>query len=257
MDRESLDSYLAIAKEAAISAGKHLADLKKSEISIDSQVGKDVKISADIESEEIILEFLSDKTDITILSEEKGLINKGSDAARNKLRWVVDPLDGSLNYLRGIPGSCVSISLCDENNPLLGVVYNFGNDELFSGIAKVSAWRDRSRIEVSKTENASEAVLFTGFPINTDFSKSALGDFIKQIRIFKKIRLIGSAALSLSYVAEGSADAYLEKGIMLWDTAAGLAILSGAGGEFHMTKSSIPYSYDVYAANRFLLNVLR
>jgi len=110
MDKKNLDKYLVIAEEAAVSAGKYLAGYTKDDILIDSEQRRDVKISADRDSEKIIIDILRAKSDLAILSEEKGLTGEGT--RNSNLRWVVDPLDGSLNFLRGIPNCCVSIGLC-------------------------------------------------------------------------------------------------------------------------------------------------
>ena len=253
MDRQPLDKYLFIAEEAASAAGRYLSDHKRDDISIESQHGKDVKISVDRESEEIIIDILRAKSDLAILSEEEGLTG---GTKNSNLRWVVDPLDGSLNFLRGIPNCCVSIGLCNENKPVLGAIHDFNRKELFTGIAEVGAWLNGSMIRVSEINTEHEAVLFTGFPVNTDFSSDALRNYIEQVCTFKKIRLIGSAALSLAYVAAGRADAYFERDIMFWDIAAGLAVLSGAGGKYSIKETPRSNTYDVYATNGFLQSIL-
>ncbi|MCL0102758.1 inositol monophosphatase [Dehalococcoidia bacterium] len=253
MTRKALAEYLAIAKQAALSAGEYLLAHKK-DISIESQYGKDIKISADRESERLIIDILRDKSGLPILSEERGLIE--ATARSDDLRWIVDPLDGSLNFLRGIPSCCVSIGLWNGNRPMLGAIYDFERNELFTGIAGTGAWLNGHSIRVSEINAESEAVLLTGFPVNTDYSSQALTDYIDQVRIFKKIRLIGSAALSLAYVAVGRADAYVERNIMLWDIAAGLAILLGAGGKYSVKEANISNAYEVYATNRFLQGIL-
>ena len=253
MDSKLLDKYLPTAEEAAFSAGRYLSDHKKDDILVESQQGKDIKISADRESEEIIIDILSAKSDLAILSEEKGFMEGTQDS---DLRWIVDPLDGSLNYFRGIPNCCVSIGLWSGDKPVLGVIYDFNRKESFTGIAEEGAWLNGSAITVSDINAESEAVLFTGFPVNTDFSQEALKSYIEQVRNFKKIRQIGSASLSLAYVAAGRGDAYLEKDIMLWDVAAGLAILSGAGGKYLIKETPRSYAYDVFATNEFLKGFL-
>ena len=253
MDRKSLDKYLSIAEEAAVAAGKYLSGYKKDDILVDSEQGKDIKISADRDSEKIIIDILQAKSGFPILSEEKGSIG---DTESSPMRWVVDPLDGSLNFLRGIPNCCVSVALCRKDKPELGVIYDFNRDELFSGIAGTGAWLNGSAIAVSKINTESKAVLFTGFPANTDFSPGALSNYIERIRTFKKLRWIGSASLSLAYVAAGRADAYLEKGIMFWDIAAGLAIVSGAGGKYFLDGTDVHDAYNVCATNSSLPGVL-
>lgn len=254
MDSQTLEKYLLIAEEAAMSAGKYLAGYKKDDILIDSEQGRDVKISVDRESEEIIMEILQAKTGFSILSEEKGLTEGG--IRNSELRWVVDPLDGSLNFLRGIPICCVSVGLCRENKPLLGAIYDFNRKELFVGITEIGAWLNGNTITVSQVDTEHDAILFTGFPANTDFSPAALRNYVEQLRSFKKLRWIGSAALSLAYVAAGRADTYFEKGIMFWDIAAGLAVLSGAGGKYIIEETHRINVYNAYATNSLLPNIL-
>ncbi len=240
---------MQIAGDAAVTAGKYLASLNKDEVRIDSSEGKDIKISADKESENIIIDFLREKTAITILSEEKGVI-KGS--GESDLQWVVDPLDGTINFIKGIPVNCVSIALCRGEEPLLGAIYDFNRNELFTGITGSGAWLNGSAINVSNTDTIEKAILFSGFPPNADFSPEAVKRMVEQIRAFLKLRWIGSAALSLAYVAAGRGDAYLETGIRLWDVAAGLAIVAGAGGNYTIDKTDRESVYNVCATNNKL-----
>lgn len=240
---------MQIAGDAAVTAGKYLASLDKAGVRIDSSEGKDIKISADKESESIIIDFLREKTDITILSEEKGVIKANGE---NDLQWVVDPLDGTINFIKGIPVNCVSIALCRGEEPLLGAIYDFNRNELFTGITGGGAWLNGKAITVSDTDTIDKAILFSGFPPNADFSPEAVKRMVEQIRAFLKLRWIGSAALSLAYVAAGRGDAYLETGIRLWDVAAGLAIVAGAGGNYKLNKTDREGVYNVYAANKIL-----
>ncbi|MCL0036161.1 inositol monophosphatase [Dehalococcoidia bacterium] len=253
MDNETLNKYLVIAGEVALLAGHYLS-VHRENISIESQCGKDIKICVDREAECLILDALRDKAGFAILSEEKGLVRGTCES--DDLRWIIDPLDGSLNFLRGIPNCCVSIGLWSGNKPVLGAIYDFNRKELFTGIVETGAWLNGNRIRVSKISAENEAVLFTGFPANTDYCSHALKDYVDQVRIFKKVRLIGSAALSLAYVAAGKADAYFERDIMLWDVAAGLAVLSGAGGKYCIRETSRSNTYEVYATNGFLEGIL-
>jgi myo-inositol-1(or 4)-monophosphatase len=144
---------------------------------------------------------------------------------------------------------CTSIGLWSGNEPILGVVYDFNRGETFSGIANINASIDGKDIEVSETSNIQDAILCTGFPVNTDFSNRSLSDFVKHISDYKKVRLMGSAALSLAYVACGRVDSYIEEDIMLWDVAAGLALILGAGGRINLSSGRHKWSYKVYASN--------
>jgi len=221
------EAELKIAVEAAKAAGDFL--VKRINLLVDSQDGKDIKMAADKQSESIIVEKLK-KTGIPILSEEAGLIaNSDSD----KLCWIVDPIDGTLNYSRGLGGMCcVSIALWKGGHPALGVINRFERNEIYTGVVGASAKINGATLKTSGIARIDQAVLATGFPVGRDYSSAGLADFITNIQRFKKIRMLGSAALMATFVATGAVDVYMEDGIMLWDIAAAAAIVLAAGGEF-------------------------
>lgn len=245
MQKDEVTELLTIAKGAALAAGTYLLNSGQSFKNISSNVGRDIKIEADTTSESIILNYLKERSCFSILSEESGLIERNS----NSLTWIVDPLDGSLNYSRGIPVCCVSVALWEKNKPVIGVVYDFYRDELYAGIPGIGAWLNENKIEASTVGKMENAVLCTGFPVNTDFSEERLKIFVQKIQNYKKIRLLGSAALSIVYVASGRADAYLENDIMLWDVAGGLAVANGAGCNISLNDGIKPNSFHVVVSN--------
>ena len=222
---DELISLLKLAKTAAVQAGKQLEALKNRDTV--SSEGKDIKLYADKMSEEIIIDqFLMRNTEYDILSEERGLIQRSN----GKRTWIVDPLDGSANFFRGLDElCCISIALWDGDTPLLGAVYRFGCGEMYSGIVGKGAWKNDREIATSGTVSVSQAVLATGFPVFRDYSDESLKAFVTDIQRFKKVRMLGAAALMGSLVAEGKMDAYMEDGIMLWDIAASVAIAKAAG----------------------------
>ncbi|EPS1179143.1 inositol monophosphatase family protein [Campylobacter coli] len=216
---------LEIAKLACYKAGDFLLNLKEKKINFNK--GKDIKLQADLESEKIICEILTNAFPYPILSEESYKI---SNEEKKGIYWVVDPLDGSLNFSQDIPLCCISIALYENNKPILGVIYDFYRDEIFSGIVGVGAWlNDKKIIPSDNIKDKSQAILATGFSSYMNYDKDGLMEFISNIQEFKKIRLLGSAALSLAYVACGRIDAYYEKDIAIWDIAAGIAILESLG----------------------------
>lgn len=229
----SWEIELELASSAARKAGAALRDLMKGPIKVLSSVGKDIKLQADCDSEAIILEELS-KTEYPALAEESGEHGITDD---DTPFWAIDPLDGSLNYSRGIPVCCVSIALCRRDEALVGVIYDFNNDECFTGSEGSEAKLNSDVIRVSDITKREEGILATGFPSYRDFGSDTLKDFISQIQAFKKVRLLGSAALSMTNVACGRVDAYAEDDIMLWDVAAGAAIVRSAGGYVKMEDS--------------------
>lgn len=217
------EPMLELAEKAARTAGEFLRNT--ADFRVDSSIGKDIKLSTDRESERIIIEMLSG-TGITILSEERGEIDEGTD-----LRWIIDPLDGTANFWRGMRDlCCVSIALWRGDEPLLGVVYRFDRDEMYSGVVGEGSWMNGAPIATSATGSLSDAFLITGFPVHSDFSREGIGEFLSAASKFKKVRMLGAAALMGSLVAAGKADVYSEKGIMLWDIAASTAIVLAAGG---------------------------
>lgn len=242
MDKNEL---LTIAKDAAYRSGAVLAGDNDGLRHVYLDFERDVKVEADIRSEAIIIEFLSEKTEFSILSEERGFIPR-RDA---EYTWVVDPVDGSLNYSRGIPLCCVSIGLWKGDEPILGAVYDFNRDEMFCGVAGECAWLNDRLITVSNIDERAKALLCTGFPVKTNFKTEDITAFIEQIRDYKKNRLMGSAALSIAYVAAGRADGYHEKNIMFWDIAGGVPIVLGAGGKSDIEKTSAENCFHVFVSN--------
>ncbi|EAJ5680827.1 inositol monophosphatase [Campylobacter lari] len=211
---------LEIAKLACYKAGDFLLNLKEKKVNSDDK--KDIKLQADLDSEEIICKILMSAFSYPILSEESYKIN---DKEKKGIYWVVDPLDGSLNYSQDIPLCCISIALYENNNPILGVIYDFYRKEMFSGIVGVGVWlNDKKIVLPDKIKNKRQAVLATGFSSYMNYNKEGLEKFILHIQEFKKVRLFGSAALSLAYVACGRVDAYYEKDIAFWDIAAGVVL---------------------------------
>ena len=241
-----LTDLLDVAVLAAQKAGEYLADAQREgRVILLAEPRRDVKLEADRRSEQLICEILREKSTISILAEEQGFIEVPNSLP--ELCWIIDPLDGSVNYSSGIPMCCISIGLWRQDEPLLGVVYDFCRDELFTGIVGVGAWLNGEPVRVSGTDAPEKAVLCTGFPVSTDFSPDGLMEFVEQVRAYKKVRLFGSAALSLAYVAAGRADVYQERDVKIWDVAAGLAVVRAAGGTVVWTGPSRAETGTAYA----------
>lgn len=245
------EKELSLAIQAAKSAGNYLK--KNLTRSVDSSDGKDIKLEADRVSEKMIIELLEAQSQYPILSEEVGELGSiNSDA----IRWIVDPIDGTFNYKRGLDLACVSIALWkNDNSPILGVVYRFDTDELYSGIVGEGAKLNGNPITVSKVETLGQAALASGFPVNRDYGSDSLNKFVNLIQSFKKIRMFGTAAISTTFVACGRVDVYVEEDIMLWDVAAGVALVLAAGGVVKIEQSTKnKWGRHVYcAANESLI----
>ena len=235
-----------IAIKAAKSAGNFLNEDKNNlNLKIKSNP-KDTKLMADIKSEKLILDILNSESNYPVLAEETG---KSSENL-GEIFWVVDPLDGTANYNRNIPICCVSIGLVKNMKPLIGVIFDFNNDDIFIGdnINKLARLNNK-KIMVSDIHNRSEGVLITGLPFNTDYSDNALKKLISDMQTWKKVRMIGSAAMASCYVASGKAELYKEKGIYLWDIIAGAAIVESAGGKAEINNINEAFQVDVVFSN--------
>ena len=246
MNEISFDKEIEIAIKAAKSAGNFLNEDKNNlNLKIKSNP-KDTKLMADIKSEKLILDILNSESNYPVLAEETG---KSSENL-GEIFWVVDPLDGTANYNRNIPICCVSIGLVKNMKPLIGVIFDFNNDDIFIGdnINKLAKLNNK-KIMVSDIHNRSEGVLITGLPFNTDYSDNALKKLISDMQTWKKVRMIGSAAMASCYVASGKAELYKEKGIYLWDIIAGAAIVESAGGKAEINNINEAFQVDVVFSN--------
>lgn len=224
----SLDwqTELRRAERAALAAGELLKAAMAGEKKILAEPGRDIKLQADQDAEAVVLGALAGSA-FEVLAEESGE-SEGLDPS--KPFWIVDPLDGTFNFSRRLPFCAVSIALATVDTPMLGVVYDFNRGDLYSGAVGHGAWLNGAPMHVSKITETSRAVLTAGFPVNFVYEDDSLMVFAQMARSFRKLRMFGSAALSLAYVAAGLADAYAEDDIMYWDVAAGLALVRAAGG---------------------------
>ena len=148
--------------------------------------------------------------------------------------------------------SAVSISLWDGGVPILGVVHHLFSNEVFTSFHHRGAYKNDHRISVSTIKQKNEAILATGFPSGRDYSRDSLNNFIMNVQAYKKIRMLGSAALMLAYVACGYFDVYHEDDIYIWDVAAGLAIIAEAGGTYSIKPGSSALKYNINASNNYL-----
>ena len=250
MNLLDLHQQTEIAKNAAKEAGKVLLHKKDSLNQSIFSSDKDIKLKADIEAENIIKSILEKESSFPILAEESGK-SKGD---LDETFWVVDPLDGTANYARDIPLCCVSIALMHKMNPVLGVIYDFNNSDLYEGHLDGEAKLNEIAIKVSDTTLPSEGILVTGLPNNTDYSDQALLGMVKDFQKWRKVRMIGSAAIASCYVASAKADVYKEFGTYIWDVAAGAAIVNASGGRAEITNQRDNFQVDVHFSNSYILD---
>jgi len=235
---------LQIAKSAALLAGEFLLKSQGTDLKILLNQGRDLKLQLDIETENFIKDYISAHSNYSILGEETGPSDKLDECF-----WVIDPLDGTSNFLRGIPISCVSIALMHELKPVLGVIYDFNHEDLYFGHKESKAFLNDQEIQVSSLSLKNESTLVTGIPAKTNYSDDEFNQLISTFQTWKKIRMIGSAAMAAVYVAAGKVETYQENGIFLWDIAAGAAIVSAAGGITSITNLQPDYRVDAKFSN--------
>ena len=246
-----LSDLLEIAKSAAFAAGQILregAGLRQ----VNFQDAHDVKLQADVDSERLIRQRLeSAAPGIPIIGEEEG--GDASLTTQDRLYWVVDPLDGTANYQRGIPLCAVSIGLMRGLEPVLGVIYDFNHDDCYAALADGPLTLNHRVHQPVWAETADLAVVCTGFPIGCRPGDAGYRRFFEMSGKFTKIRMLGSAAMGMALVARGECDVYFEDGIRLWDIAAGLSLVAAAGGHYRIFEASQrdkPFAHEAWVAGR-------
>ncbi|MEQ1617790.1 MAG: inositol monophosphatase [Terricaulis sp.] len=240
---DDLTANLSLAEAVAAEAGAALRVNRTSWNVVEGEFGREVKIRADKQAESIILSALEKASPHPILSEEAGWVR----ARDSEWVWAVDPLDGSVNYLRSYPHCAVSIALLHKGVPVLGVVDCFMLRERFTGLVGAGAWLNGDPIGVSEIADPAAGILQTGIPSRA--SAQSFAAFEERLRAWRKVRMIGSAATALAYVAAGRAEAYRESGSMIWDVAAGCALVKAAGGEFRLDGESLDKPLEASASN--------
>ena len=249
------------AQEVGALMRRHLHSPKRA----NSTTQHDIKLELDVRSQALIEKTLrSTFPDVAILGEE-GVTGDVSAP----YRWVVDPIDGTVNFAYGIPHACVSIAFqgraegagpadyADGYNSLLGVVYDPFADELWTAVRGRAAKLNGKTIRVSQRRKLSEAVVSIGFTKTRESLEATLPYFNKLVHRVRKIRMMGAAALGLTYVACGRFDAYIEREVRIWDIAAGGLIIECAGGEFWRRALPGEHRYRATASNGLLRRTLR
>jgi myo-inositol-1(or 4)-monophosphatase len=187
---------------------------------------RDVQLAEDAQAEALIVAHLARHSRHPILTEEAGWI--GEPARGDMAYWVVDPLDGSFNFLHGIPLCAVSVALCRGMQPVLGCVHDFIHGETCTGGPGIGLRVNGVPGPAGEHPNG---ILGTGIPAAAGGQPPSLSQALVH---WRKIRMLGTAALSLAWVARGRLGGYEESGIRWWDVAAGLALVAAAGGRFEV-----------------------
>lgn len=224
--QETHGRFLAAAEEAARQAGKTLRKAFGGDLDVDEKQAYDIKLALDRETQK----FLEDRLlgafpDHGVLGEEG---NRGDpNAAR---RWVIDPIDGTVNFFYGIPHFCISIALHEEGEGVLGVIHDPMLEETWTVLRGGPALLNGRPVQASRRDTLAEAMVCVGFSKSKASIDLGFQRFREIAYKVRKTRLMGSAALALAYVATGRLDAYIEERLSLWDIAAGQLLVEAAGG---------------------------
>ena len=225
--------HLALLLDVATDAARQAGALIKKGITDDLHVsfkdeGKHNLVTImDTASEALIKKVVGERLEgMLFLAEESG-----GNHDLTPMTWVVDPIDGTVNYAHGIPIYCVSIAVVADNEPVVGVIYAPETDELFTATRGGGAFLNGRRLRVSGTDDIDKAILVTGFPYNVaENPYGCIDAFSAFLGLGIPIRRLGSAALDLAYVAAGRFDGFWEVSLNEWDVAAGALMVVEAGG---------------------------
>ena len=216
---------------------KDFGEIEKLQVS--KKGPRDFVTNSDLKTEKIIIDELKKaKPNYSILSEEKGIENNKD---KNNT-WIIDPIDGTINYLHGVPHFAISIALRSYDQIVAGCIYDPIKDEMFYAEKNNGAYFNNQRIKVSKKNKIEECLFVAGSKINYD------NELL--------IRNSGCAALDMAYVASGRYDGYFQKNINLWDIAAGIIIVEEAGGILNDINLSSINDLKIIASNNSINNEL-
>jgi myo-inositol-1(or 4)-monophosphatase len=257
MTSSELRRALTAAVRAARAAGRVMRQNLHTPKKINAESRHDIKLELDVRCQRLIERSLRrDFPDLPLLGEEGE--SGRTNAAR---RWVVDPIDGTVNFAHGIPHACVSIALEEQAaggeqpgvyRSVVGVVYDPFTGELWTALRGGPARLNGRIIHVSQRRRLDEAMIAVGFSKSPANLRHSLPLFCRLSRRARKVRSMGSGALALVYVATGRFDGYVERRISRWDIAAGGLIVESAGGEFRTRPIRGYHRFSMVASNRWL-----
>ncbi len=263
MNRTELVKALAVAVKAARAAGALMRRNTNAVKKVNEASQHDIKLELDVRCQKLIERTLRKAFPAVAILGEEGVLGDPNSTAR----WVVDPIDGTVNFAYGIPHACVCVALQlkakkadraqvkagrafpDGYETMVGVVYDPFLDELWTAVRGRPARLNGRPIRVSERKKLNEAIIAMGFAKYRETLAATLPVLNKLIHRVRKIRILGAAALSMVWVGNGRMDAYRERGVRLWDIAAGGLIVECAGGEFWRRAVPGDYSYEIIVNN--------
>ena len=253
MKTVSTSQALTASVKAAHAAGQIMRDNWHRPKRVNLADAHDIKLELDVHCQKVIGKILRVAfPEIPLLGEEG---NSGDINA--EYRWVVDPIDGTVNYFFGMPHAAVSIALQHRGQSVIGVIYDPFTDEIWTATRGGQTRLNGKIVRVSKRSRVGDAIVAMGFSKSKENLEKSLPHLNRLARKAKKIRIMGSAALELAYVACGRLDLYVERRINLWDIAAGGLMVECSGGEFHAPPAGGKFRHAMVADNGLLRRKLR
>jgi len=239
--------YLETAINAAQEAGELLREnFGSGALKVDQLLAHDIKLELDVRSQNLITKLILDRHPDHAIYGEEGIAGNQQSA----MQWVVDPIDGTVNYFYGIPHFCISIALREREEIILGVILDPMRRELWSVRKGEPPLLNGKPCAVSSRAKLSDAILSVGFSKTKTTIDTGLPLFEQMVYRARKCRLMGSAALDMAYIACGRLDAYIEQSVSLWDIAAGIILVESAGGRVQTkTRAEMPNKFSVCATN--------
>lgn len=232
---------------AAARAGGAILQQMQAEIRAREKAPRDLVTEADFASQKAIRErLMSEFPDDYFLGEEDTDAERAdSERARQAGHrgWIVDPLDGTTNYVHGLDNFAVSIALREAQDMVLGVVYDPVRDHLFTAVRGEGAYCNQQRLETSSVRSVDQALVAASFAARVQPDSPEVARFVRALGACQAVRRLGSAALNLCYVAAGMLDGYWATSVKQWDVAAGLLLVQEAGGQVASIDDS-PFRWD-------------
>lgn len=238
--------HLEVAQQAARAAGELLRSHFEKPLTVHATTAHDIKLEVDVLAQDLITKILLERFPDHALYGEEGIVGDQASA----YQWVVDPLDGTVNFFFGIPHFCVSIALRLKGEVIVGVIYDPIRNELWSAEKGGEPTLNGKAIRVSPRATLAEAVVSIGLAKTSATIEAGLPLLEQMVHRVRKCRMLGSAALDMAYIASGRLDAYIEQGISLWDIAAGSLLVELAGGKVELeARTDMPDKFRIIASN--------
>ncbi|MEI0702458.1 inositol monophosphatase family protein [Brachyspira intermedia] len=248
LSKSKLNKCLKDAERIAIKAGKYSLKYFGCPKKVSKKGKTDLFTEVDLKNEKKIKEYL-----LKCYPKFGFYGEESKDNTSKKFTWIVDPIDGTSNFIHGYPFYCISIGLAYKGIPILGVVYAPLTDTVYKAHIKSKAYKNNKVIKVSSSNKLIESLIITGFYYNAsvddDFLHDRMVDFANMVKSTLALRRDGSAALDICMVAEGAADGFFEYGLSPWDICAGSIILKRAGG---MVTGINMEEYDIFSKEQYI-----